>query len=848
MGAPDKYQPFFDEPRLNMTAAGRMFVRVAKWVGYVFFVVATLAFIFSEFRWMQALGILFLLVLSDIFLHRREADRVIAEMPTAVSGKLRKRLPKEGRINLAHYISPVALSYIEDAFDRSSLTNRDFFMVICQFLLKSRVITEGLQRLDVDPKAFRDKLDEFLEKKDAVVRLTREERKKQVETLTILAFSLAYDGGHRFIEPEDLFAALSKIEHPWLKQLFVLFEVDPQDLERALILSRTRHPRFFSFQPRVFMFGSYRPIRHRIMNRAWTSRPTPVLDSVSTDLTDLARQGYVGFLIDHTEEYDRLVNTLSRPVNPNALLVGDVGIGKQTIIEHLALDLTKDKVPQVLFDKRLVELHISNLVAGSSPEVLQKKLEKIVEEIYLAGNIILYIPDAHNLLKTSGSAYLSAADALMPIVMNNIFPVIGTTEPREFKSYIEPRSDFVALFEVIPVQELRPEEAEKVLAYSAVSLEQKYGLTISFGAIKKAVLLGKKYLRIKRPLPGSAEELLKDAVLQVEREGGNIVGPDAVIRVAERKVQIPIHEAGEEEAKTLLNFEAIIHERYINQDEAVKAVADALREYRSGLARKGGPIATFLFLGPTGVGKTELAKMIARIQFGSEKLMLRFDMTEYQNKDSLYRLIGSPDGTMRGSLTEAVREKPYAVVLLDEFEKAHPDILNVFLQVFDDGRLTDNFNRVVNFENTIIIATSNAHSDIMVEALREGQTMSQIAEYLKARLTDVFKPELLNRFTRTVVFRDLGPKEMRGVVELNLKEVARDLDEQGITIVFEPGVVEQIARLGYDPSFGARPLRRAIEEHIRAPLAEKILKKEIVRGSKARATLEGETIQFILEQ
>jgi ATP-dependent Clp protease ATP-binding subunit ClpC len=335
--------------------------------------------------------------------------------------------------------------------------------------------------------------------------------------------------------------------------------------------------------------------------------------------------------------------------------------------------------------------------------------------------------------------------------------------------------------------------------------------------------------------------------VDAERRGEKVVTPDRVTAVAEEKVNIPMHEAEGDEAEKLLHMEELIHERIVGQDEAVKAVAQALREYRSGLTRKGGPIASFLFVGPTGVGKTELAKILAEIQFGSEKMMVRFDMTEYQDKQSFFRFIGSPDGTVRGALTDAVREKPYGLVLLDEFEKAYPDILNLFLQVLDDGRLTDNMGRVVDFTNTIIIATSNAHSDIINEALNKGESMTDIADYLKARLTDVLKPELLNRFSKIIVFKNLEMNELPQIVAINLSELVAAVKAQGITLSFSAEAIAKIAKLGYDPAYGARPLRRAIDEYIRAPLSEALLAKKIAKGARVTCTIKDDKFDFANE-
>jgi ATP-dependent Clp protease ATP-binding subunit ClpC len=669
-----------------------------------------------------------------------------------------------------------------------------------------------------------------------------------IESLAARAFVSAVSAGHEFINPADLFSALPGLGNESLDRLFLVFAIEEGDLERALIFSAlSGGGGFFARLPSVL--GGFAPethhvMAHRIMNRAWTSRPTPTLDKYGMDLTDAARDREVGFLIGHEAEYDRLVETLARPINPNALMIGEAGIGKNAIIQHLAFCMVKDDVPRGLFDKRLVELQLQSLIAGAPPEELDARLKAIVDEIFTAGNIILYIPDIHNLVRTSGTAYLSAADALMPIITANQFPIVGTSYPKEFKQFIEPRSDFVGMFESIMVNEISEAEAEKVLTYESFLLERQSRITVSFGAIKRAVILAKKYLRGKY-LPASAEELLKSAIVDAERRGEKTVTPDRVTAVAEEKVNIPMHEAEGAEAEKLLHMEALIHERIVGQDEAVKAVAQALREYRSGLTRKGGPIASFLFVGPTGVGKTELAKILTEIQFGSQKMMVRFDMTEYQDKTSFYRFIGSPDGTVRGALTDAVLEKPYSLVLLDEFEKAFPDILNLFLQVFDDGRLTDNMGHVVDFTNTIIIATSNAHSDIINEALARGESMTNIAEYLKARLVDILKPELLNRFSKIIVFKNLEVGELPKIVQINVDELIAAVKSQGITLTFAPEAISRISKLGYDPAFGARPLRRVIDEYIRAPLSEAMLAKKITKGARVTCIVKDDAFEFV---
>jgi ATP-dependent Clp protease ATP-binding subunit ClpC len=817
-----------------MTIFGRLVVRAVGGASYLIFAAATAVFLFSEIRWIFWLGVLLGSFLIDRLVHIHDGERLLAE------------LPERGRVNVRRCLSPAAFAVLEKAYDRCLITKHAYYLEVAKQLAGATEVREGLTRLDIKPDEFHHKLDGLLEQGTAspekIARLH-----EQVGALAVAAFAEAAGNGHRFIAVGDLCAALPRMPDELLQRLFTAFDIAPDDLGQSLLFGElNRQFRGFRRLPTVLggmFFESQHGRRHRIMNRAWTSRPTPVLDRYSTDFTDLARQCEVGFLIGHDDEYTLLRDTLARPVNPNALLVGEAGIGKETLVTHLARDLVKDRVPPALFDKRLVALELPALVAGSTPEELQDRIKNIVDEILVAGNVILYIPDIHNLVRTSGTAYLSAADALMPIILNNAFPVIGATYPKEFKQFIEPRSDFAGAFDIIRVQEITEVEARRLLIYESLLLERQTKIMISFGTVKAAVRLAKKYVRTKF-LPSSAEELLKAGLVAAERRGEKFLGPDTVIAVTEEKVHIPIHEAAGEEAQALLSLEATIHERLIDQEEAVKAVADALREYRSGLVRSGGPIACFLFVGPTGVGKTELSKVLARLEFGSEKAMVRFDMTEYQDKQSFYRFIGSPDGTVNGALTDAILQKPYSLILLDEFEKAFPDILTLFLQVFDDARLTDDLGRTVDFSNTIIIATSNAHSDIVNEALSQGETMAQIADYLKKKLVDFFKPELLNRFSRIVVFKNLGADDVQRIARLNLQDLGAAVAEHGITLEFDPTVVEFVAKRGYEPAFGARPLQRVIDDLIRAPLAERLLRREFPRGSRVRATVEGDAVSF----
>ncbi len=807
---------YFNDPRLKMTIAGRLIVRLGAYAGYALLVVGAAMFLAGDVRLLRAFGLLLMLFLADRAAHARKSEKNILRLP-------------EGKINAASYCAPASFGVLEWAFDRALFSGKNFYLFLAQRLLNRHDVQAGLVRMDVKPGDMKNRIEAALRESSAAS-TSKNQLLYKVGVVTAQAIGTAYRLHDPQIDPKDLFAALALVEDEDCRRLFGSFNIAPGDLQNAMVFSAGPGRNLTGFLSRPHK------TRHRIMNRAWTARPTPYLDQVSSDLTDLARLGQIGMLIGHEQEYDRLLDVLSRPGRPNALLVGDAGSGKSSVVEHLAFEISKDRVPPQLFDRRLVKLDIGSLVAGAGESEMQARTKKILEEIVRAGNIILYIPDIHNLMKTAGGRGVSAADMLVPAIKSGAFSVIGGTYSQEYKQYIETNSDFAGGFETIRVQEVSEDEAAQYLVYESLLLERQYRIIISFAAVKEAVVLAKQYFHGKL-LPASAEDLLKEALADAAGKRRKVLGADDVIAVAEKKINVPIHKAGKEEAETLLNLEEVIHARLIDQEEAVRAVSRALREYRSGLARKGGPIASFLFVGPTGVGKTELSKILAGIQFGSAEMMARFDMSEYQDKGTVNRLLEN--------VTDAIRQRPYSLVLLDEFEKAHPDILNLFLQVLDDGRLTDAAGRTVDFQNTIVIATSNANSDFIKAELEKGADVRTLSEAVKKKLTGFFKPELLNRFSGIIVFKPLSSAAIERIAGIQLSEVAETLRQsQGIELQFDDEVVREIARRGFDPVFGARPLRGVISEQVRGVLAEKILRGEVARGSRIKAVMSNGALQF----
>lgn len=844
-------QIHFYDARLRMNAFSKFLARLIINCSYAILIFGALVLILitTEIKPLLYIGILLSLFLIDRLIHIKEADRSILGFTRYLPRIERRKIDfYHENINTAQFLTPSSFSVLERACDKAMLLGGDFYLYLIKFLIHQQKIKKTLLKMDVPVSKLEDKIDEFINSEEnKKIKSAREECFEKAGLISKLAFDEAVYIQNQFISPESLFVALRNVNNPFVQRTLKIFDINPDDLPNAMIFSH--YSGYFNFWRRLpanlsSFVNHPRRIRHRAMNRAWTARPTPTLDAYGADFTDLAREKKIGFLIGHRQEYDRLIDTLSKTMKPNAILIGEPGSGKETIVAALAFGIIKDEIPKTLFDKRLISLSMSNLIAGASPEEISGRLNKIIEEIIASGNIILYIPDIHNLVKTSSNNSFNAADILMPIISHDSIPIIGATYSKEFKQYIEPLSDFKDAFEIIRVEEISEDEAVKLLTFDSLLLEKQYKITITFGAVKNAVAISHKYFRDKL-LPSSAEKLLKETLSYVENRGDKILKADDIVIVVERKINIPIKQAGETETKNLLNLEKIIHESFIDQEMAVSAVSRALREYRSGLSRGKGPIAAFLFIGPTGVGKTELSKILAKIQFNSEEAMARFDMSEYQTKESIYRFIGSPDGQTNGQLTEIISQKPYSLILLDEFEKAHPDILNLFLQVFDDGRLTDNFGKTVDFSNTIIIATSNANSELIKEMIESKESIGKIGEIVKKKLTVYFKPELINRFSQIVVFKNLSLRDIELIAKLQLNSLAKSLEKtHGISLLFNDAAVCKIAELGYDPVFGARPLRGVISEKIKSVLAEKILRQEISKGNTIEIILENRNITF----
>ncbi|MEK7532605.1 MAG: ATP-dependent Clp protease ATP-binding subunit [Patescibacteria group bacterium] len=571
------------------------------------------------------------------------------------------------------------------------------------------------------------------------------------------------------------------------------------------------------------------------IDRAMTAMATPMLNQFSQDITLRAQFGYLSAIVGRDREIAEVLHLFEGGAE-GVLVIGDAGVGKMAIVEGVAQKMVLEEVPENLKDKRLVRMEISSLLSGVSPSEAGERLLEMLFEVQRAGNIVMCIPDIHALVaaREGGEGALNVAGVLREVVERSRIPVIGITSPEMYRRVIK-GSPLESILRPITLEPMDSNQTVQVLQTKVGIAEYEQQVYFSYDALEAIADFARKHLQDQQ-MPESAIALMKEVAVMVKNKKGKntLVAREDVAEVVAEKTKIPVTSLNEEEGEKLLRLEEAMHKRVIGQDEAVTAVANALRRARAKLTSGKRPIANFLFVGPTGVGKTELAKTIASVYFGGEDKMLRFDMSEYQTDDSIYRLIGQPDKQGSGLLTEAVREQPFSLLLLDELEKADKQVLNLFLQVMDDGRLTDSVGRVVDFTNVILIATSNAGSQFIQDQVRAGAAYEVIQEGLLTKeLRNYFTPEFLNRFDGVIVFHPMTQENIRQVAGLMIGSLAKKIEEQyGAVLVITDSALEELAVAGFDPQFGARPMRRAIQEHVENAIAKVLLEQKVERGSK----------------
>ncbi|WP_112179220.1 MULTISPECIES: ATP-dependent protease ATP-binding subunit ClpC [Paraliobacillus] len=641
-----------------------------------------------------------------------------------------------------------------------------------------------------------------------------------------------------------------------------------------------------------------------------TAANTPTLDSLARDLTAIAKEGNIDPVIGREKEIERVIQVLSRRTKNNPVLIGEPGVGKTAVAEGLAQQVVNNEIPEMLRDKRVMTLDMGTVVAGTKYRgEFEDRLKKVMEEIRQAGNVILFIDELHTLIGAGGAeGAIDASNILKPSLARGELQCIGATTIDEYRKYIEKDAALERRFQPIRVEEPTLEESILILKGLRDRYEAHHRVTITDEAIEAAANLSNRYIT-DRFLPDKAIDLIdeagskvrlrsytappnlkeleqdleevrkeKDAAVQSqefekaaslrdseqrlreevettkekwkEKQGqeSSEVTVEDIASIVSTWTGVPVAALTKDESERLLNLEHILHDRIIGQGEAVDAVSKAIRRARAGLKDPKRPIGSFIFLGPTGVGKTELARALAESMFGDEDAMIRIDMSEYMEKHTTSRLVGSPPGYVGyeegGQLTEKVRRKPYSVVLLDEIEKAHPEVFNILLQVLEDGRLTDSKGRLIDFRNTVLIMTSNVGASELKQNKYVGFSFGdEEADYkdmkvkVMEELKKAFRPEFLNRIDETIVFHSLEKKHMKEIVTLMVKQLQKRLLDQEIDFDLSEEAIEKIAKEGFDPEYGARPLRRAIQKNVEDLMSEALLKDTIQKGRKIKIGL-----------
>ena len=653
------------------------------------------------------------------------------------------------------------------------------------------------------------------------------------------AFDVAKSVSGTYVTTMDIFAAYLLLSEQESKLLFTA-DLKPEELLQILYWARKMHPEEEApHVTRVQFAGSG-------LGEGLISGWTPETQKYTRNYTYSMPREKPSILGRETE-FTELLNGLLKPENNNILLVGDEGSGKENLVSYFAYASYDNGLPGPLSDKQVWELMVGALIAGVTDRGdLESRLEAIIAEVSHARRVVLYIPDFQNIVGAS-SFNLDLSGALMPFLKGGVLPVVASMTSGAYKTYME-KNAVKEAFEVVTLSEPDETLAMHMVYEKAASIETTYHVIVTWQAIQSAVRYANRYLS-DEVLPGNAVKLLSDTANTVslssagafDNSGRKLLTAKAIADRLMEQTHVHVGVPEKEEKNLLLHLEDELHKRVIDQDAAVKGVSEALRRHRSGMAPQTKPIS-FLFLGPTGVGKTETAKALAATYFGGEEHMIRFDMSEYSDADGVRRLLGAlpGEGEGRGELTDKVKDNPSSLILLDEFEKADTKIHDLFLQVLDDGRLTDNQGQTVSFLDTIIIATSNAASEFIREKIQGGQTVDkefqqQLLEYLETQ--HLFKPELLNRFDDIVTFTPLSNTAAARIVRLILDQEVAKLSEQDITLSYDDGLVNVIVKEGVDVQFGARPLRRFIQDHVEDLLAEKKLADEIKRGDNVLVTV-----------
>jgi ATP-dependent Clp protease ATP-binding subunit ClpC len=733
-------------------------------------------------------------------------------------------------INLAEYLDFILASAVVRGlkFCRSKKIPLITSAVIF-YLWDARRAKLIFEKLDVDKKAFKKKL------KSEVKNSTKEKGKElySSEFLKIIqkATLLAGVNFHRQIEMRDFLVAAAE-ESKSFREFLAEADMALEDVDHVAAWED-----FVEYEliKRKQFWRLENLMRKRGIGKRWAAGYTVNLDRYSLEVTDIIRKENVSVhLISHEKEVYAMERILSRSGANNVLLVGRPGVGKSTIAYAFAKKLAEGKSFPNLNDRRVLELDMQAALAGLDTEgEMLERLKIIFSEAVNAGNVILILDEIHNFLGSGkGPGAIDISPVILPYLSSPDFQIIGITNYEALHKYIEANPSVKNLFVKVEINEPAPDQTIFILEDMLPGLEKRYKISVSYRVLREVVELSNRYIQ-NIPFPEKAIDILTEILVYAQRKDEKKILLEDVNKIISERTEVPVGAIKEEEREKLLDLEQRIHQRVIDQDEAVEVISQAMRRARVGVKARKRPIGAFLFLGPTGVGKTETSKALSEVYFGSENKMIRFDMSEYQQTPSISRLIGFPEKGEPGLLTKAISDDPFSLVLFDEIEKSHSNILNLFLQVFDEGWLTDAFGRKVSFRDSIIIGTSNAGAEFIREQVKQGKSLisfkNNLLDYLLKQ--GIFRPELLNRFDAVVVFRPLSHENLIEIAKLMLNKLSKRLNEgMGIRLVLSHELVEKVAKLGYKPEFGARPMRRVIQDKIESKVAKKILEEDLKRG------------------
>jgi ATP-dependent Clp protease ATP-binding subunit ClpC len=818
-----------DEAHVQARAANLSASRLVSGLAFSLLIVVFLALAFSV--WLvgvdeQVWFIASVLALVGAFLyfHQSQIGKLAAKMPiTAAVSEIEPADDSGTIVNVANLFSADATSTIERAFEVAIKYGHKFVEPVHVFVgtMDAPDVSVVFGRLGISFEDIQSPIARRIE--------TRELGKPSVlsqesERVILEAFRRALLEKRSEISSLEIFASVYEADE-FIRELLLDKGIDEGKFRNMIAWLRI-HEKMRERYKQFRQAALYKPTG--AMNRAMTSVATPTLDAVSEDLTTAAVSGYLPMMVGREEQVEELFRVIEGG-RQSVLLVGPEGVGKSTVLAGIAELMVKEEVPKILQDRRLVRISIPHLVSGADASEAQERLLQVLHEVARSRNIILAFTDIDQLVG-QGSDASDLAGTLVDFLSRSGTFAVATTTPQAYTATVE-RSILGRIFQKVDILEPDQESAIHMLESKIGEIEYEHNVIFSYEAVERAVKLSDRYMH-ETYLPKKAIEVARETALQVSKRRGQdaLVTGEDVAQIVSSKTGIPTMSVAEDEKEKLLGLEEKMHGRVIGQEEAVSAVSAALRRARTELRSQARPIATFLFLGPTGVGKTELAKTVAETYFGNEDMMVRLDMSEYQDASSINRMLGTPGSQSGGLLTEAVRKQPFAIVLLDELEKAHPDILNVFLQVFDDGRLTDSVGRTIDFTNTIIICTSNAGTPYIQDAVGRGEAVDVIKTHLvEEELRGIYRPEFLNRFDGIVVFKPLAPEDVLAITKLFMNAVASRLEPKGIGFRAEDVAVAELAQKGFDPKFGARPLRRLVQEEVDNAIANALLQGEVRR-------------------